>query len=69
MKEFFARDPEKLVNEIKAELYVRLTRTRKLAHAYNVRSEDLTLQELGYRQGIREELNYLEKLMDTIERS
>ena len=69
MKEFFSRNPEKLVNEIKAELYVRLTRTRELFAAFDHPAAELSLQDLGYRQGIREELNYLEKLMDTIERS
>jgi hypothetical protein len=32
-------------------------------------TDDLTLQELGYRQGIKEEMRYLEKLIDMIERS
>jgi hypothetical protein len=71
MKEFFSRNPEKLVNEIKEELYVRLNHTRRLVEMYDqaADTDELTLQELGYRQGIKEEMRYIEKLLDTIERS
>ena len=71
MKEFFSRDPEKLVTEIKEELYFRLTHTRKLVEMYDMSAaaDHLTLQELGYRQGIKEEMRYFEKLIDNIERS
>lgn len=70
MKEFFSKDPAKLVNEIKEELYGRLLRSRQLLAAYDMASASmLTLQELGYRQGIKEEMRYIEKLLDTIERS
>lgn len=71
MKEFFSRNPEKLVNEIKEELYVRLNHTRRLVEMYDqaADTDELTLQELGYMQGIKEEMRYIEKLLDTIERS
>jgi len=69
MKEFFSRNPEKLVNELKDELYGRLLRSRQLLAAYDLGNEKLSGRELGYRTGVNEEIMYLEKLMDTIERS
>ena len=69
MKEFFSKDPAKLVNEIKEELYGRLLRSRQLLAAYDMTNETLAGRELGYRTGVNEEIMYLEKLLDTIERS
>jgi hypothetical protein len=69
MKEFFSKDPEKLVNEIKEELYGRLLRSRQLLTAYDLGNEKLAGRELGYRTGVNEEIMYLEKLVDTLERS
>jgi hypothetical protein len=69
MKEFFSKDPEKLVNEIKEELYGRLLRSRQLLAAYDLGNEKLAGRELGYRTGVHEEVMYLEKLLETIERS
>ena len=69
MKEFFSKDPAKLVNEIKEELYGRLLRSRQLLAAYDLANETLAGRELGYRTGVNEEIMYLEKLLDTIERS
>jgi len=69
MKEFFSNDPVKLVNEIKEELYGRLLRSRQLLAAYDLGNEKLAGRELGYRTGVNEEIMYLEKLLDTIERS
>ena len=69
MKEFFSKDPEKLVNEIKEELYGRLLRSRQLLAAYDLVNEKLAGRELGYRTGVNEEVMYLEKLVDTLERS
>ena len=69
MKEFFSKDPEKLVNEIKEELYGRLMRSRQLLAAYDLGNEKLAGRELGYRTGVKEEVMYLERLMDKIERS
>ena len=69
MKEFFSKDPDKLVNEIKEELYGRLLRSRQLLAAYDLGNEKLAGRELGYRTGVNEEIMYLEKLVDTLERS
>ena len=69
MKEFFSKDPEKLVNELKEELYGRLLRSRQLLAAYDLGNEKLAGRELGYRTGVNEEVMYLEKLVDTLERS
>ena len=69
MKEFFSKDPEKLVNELKDELYGRLLRSRQLLAAYDLGNEKLVGRELGYRTGVNEEVMYLEKLVDTLERS
>jgi hypothetical protein len=69
MKEFFARDPAKALVEIKEELYARLVRSRQLLAAYDMANETLAGRELGYRTGVNEEIMYLEKLLDTIERS
>ena len=69
MKDFFSNDPVKLVNEIKEELYGRLLRSRQLLAAYDLGNEKLAGRELGYRTGVNEEIMYLEKLLDTIERS
>ena len=69
MKEFFSNDPVKLVNEIKEELYGRLLRSRQLLAAYDLGNEKLAGRELGYRTGVNEEIMYLEKLVDTLERS
>ena len=69
MKEFFSKDPAKLVNEIKEELYGRLLRSRQLLSAYDMANETLAGRELGYRTGVNEEIMYLEKLLDNIERS
>jgi len=70
MKEFFSKDPEKLVNEIKEELYGRLIRSRQLLFSYDeAGASRLAGRDLGYRTGVNEEIMYLEKLLDTIERS
>ena len=69
MKEFFSKDTEKLVNELKDELYGRLLRSRQLLAAYDLGNEKLAGRELGYRTGVNEEVMYLEKLVDTLERS
>lgn len=71
MDDFFSKDPAKALVEIKEKLYIRYIRTRDLVQMYDLAADtdDLTLQELGYRQGIKEEMRYLEKLIDMIERS
>lgn len=69
MKELFSKDPEKLVNEIKEELYGRLLRSRQLLAAYDLGNEKLAGREFGYRTGVNEEIMYLEKLVDTLERN
>ena len=45
MKEFFSKDPAKLVNEIKEELYGRLLRSRQLLAAYDMTNETLAGRE------------------------
>ena len=69
MKKFFSKDPEKFIKEIKEELYDRLLRSRKLYAIYDLDIDNHDYYGLGYPSGVQEEIIYLEKLMDTIERS
>ena len=66
---FFSYDPETKLNELVEELYKRLRHSRMLLNQYELASDSLTSNELGYAQGVREEVRYLERLIDIIERS
>jgi hypothetical protein len=66
---FFSKDPEKVVNEIKERLYGRLNRSRQLLATFDSDLANLSRGELGYRTGVNEEIMYLEKLLDDLERS
>ena len=71
MNQFLSKDPVKALDEIKARLYDRLTRSRHLFHQYDSRRAmgDLSPGEIGYRTGIHEEIMYLERLLNDIENS
>lgn len=72
MNQFLSKDPVKALDEIKARLYDRLTRSRHLLQRYEARenaTEDLSPREIGYRTGIHEEIMYLERLLNDIENS
>lgn len=69
MIEFFAKDLETQIRQLKEELYGRLLRSRQLLASYDLADEKLAGRELGYRTGVHEEIMYMEKLLDTLERS
>jgi cell fate (sporulation/competence/biofilm development) regulator YlbF (YheA/YmcA/DUF963 family) len=69
MIQFFARDPEIRNRELVEELYRRFNHSRELLRQFESAGADLTSNELGYSQGVREEVRYLEQLIDHIERS
>jgi hypothetical protein len=70
MKEmFFSNDPTQAMHDIKDHIYERMTLTRGLLKQYEENGSSLTAHELGYAQGVREELRYLERLLDIAERS
>jgi hypothetical protein len=52
------------------ELYARFTRSRDLLRQFEAAgASQLSSNELGYAQGVREETRYLEQLIDHLERS
>lgn len=69
MTEFLSKDPVKALDEIKDRLYDRLTRSRHLLHQYDSAMAGLSGSELGYRAGVHEEIMFLERLLDQIEKS
>ena len=70
MIQFFSRDPEQRNQELLEELYARFTRSRELLRQFEAAgASQLSSNELGYAQGVREETRYLEQLIDHLERS
>lgn len=69
MNQFFSKDPVKALEEIKVRLYDRLERSRHLLHQYDSAMLGLSPSELGYRAGVHEEIMYLERLLNDIEKS
>jgi len=67
---FFAKDPVVALRELVDELYKRITDSRRLLAMYD-EDPDLARRghDKGYAQGIREEIAYLERLLDKVERS
>ena len=67
---FFSRPPDTQLRELVDELYKRLNDSRRLLKMYD---EDPDLashsHDKGYAQGIREEIAYLDRLLDKVERS
>mgnify|MGYP006291834655 CR=1 FL=1 len=55
--------------EIVEDLYSRLEASRKLLKAYSDIYNDLSERDRGYRTGINEEILWLEKFLDQIEKS
>jgi len=68
MNQFLSKHPEVALDEIKERLYERLTLSRELMAVYDG-SGRLVGRELGYRTGIHEEVMFLERLLDQIEKS
>jgi hypothetical protein len=68
MNQFFSNDAYVAIHEIKERLYERLTLSRELMAVYDG-SGRLVGRELGYRTGIHEEVMFLERLLDQIEKS
>jgi len=67
---FFSRPPDTQLRELVDELYKRLIDSRRLLKMYD-EDPDLTRggHDKGYAQGIREEIAYLDRLLDKYERS
>jgi hypothetical protein len=65
---FFSRSVDVQLRELTDELYKRLGDSRRLLAMYD---EDTRLNyvDRGYAQGVREEIGYLERLLDRYERS
>jgi len=53
------------MNTLIESLVVRYERSVKLLEAYNQDIDNLSLLEKGYAQGIREEVQFLERLLDS----
>ena len=67
MREFFSKDPATAKKQIVDELYHRLEVSRKLHRAFS--SRDSNPWDRGYISGVSEEVRWLEKLLDQIEKS
>jgi hypothetical protein len=67
---FFSRPPDTQLRELVDELYKRLIDSRRLLKMYD-EDPDLARRshDKGYAQGIREEIAYLDRLLDKYERS
>lgn len=67
---FFSRPPDTQLRELVDELYKRLVDSRRLLKMYD-EDPDLARRshDKGYAQGIREEIAYLDRLLDKYERS
>ena len=67
---FFSRPPDTQLRELVDELYKRLVDSRRLLAMYD-QDPDLSRRgrDKGYAQGIREEIAYLDRLLDKFERS
>lgn len=67
--DFLSKDAEKAMAEIKAQLYSRLELSRNFQH-YSVDVPELrNTREAGYDSAVRDEIRFLENLIDKIERS
>jgi len=66
--DFFAKDSNKMLEELKEELYRRLVKSRELVASYDADKDNLSYSERGYRIGVNEEVMYLEKLLNSIEK-
>ena len=70
MSDIITQDPVIQLQELVDELHKRLADSRRLLKMYD---EDPNLarrgHDKGYAQGIREEIAYLERLLDKVERS
>ena len=81
MKEFFSRDPAKALVEIKEELYARLDRSQKFIDQYGTQlsvgrvvGEDpdqdiLHREQVGFDRAVKDEIAFLQRILDVIERS
>ena len=67
---FLSKDPTAALRELIDELYKRLGDSRRLLVMYDA-DPDLHRHhhDKGYAQGVREEVGYLERLLDKFERS
>ena len=67
---FLSKDPALALRELVDELYKRLIDSRRLLKMYD-EDPDLARRshDKGYAQGIREEIAYLDRLLDKYERS
>lgn len=64
--DFFPKDPEKQLAELKDRLYERLEATRILKWCYDKDRVRLSSWDIGYSSGLIEEILWLEKLLDDL---
>jgi len=81
MKDFFSKDPAKALVEIKEELYSRLVRSRQFIDQYGThlnvdrvvgedRDQDILHREqVGFDRAVKDEILFLQRILDVIERS
>lgn len=67
-RDFFSKNASQALDELKNELYKRLEDSRKLKTLYHS-FDDSSDWDRGYRTGVTEEIIWLEKLLDNLERS
>jgi len=65
--DFFAKNTSQALDELKNELYKRLEESRATRIAFETGHEGTW--DRGYRAGLVEEIIWLEKLLDKLERS
>jgi hypothetical protein len=65
---FFSKQADVQLQELITELYKRLGDNRRLLAMYD-EDPQLSYTDRGYAQGVREEIGYLERLLDRVERS
>lgn len=67
--DFLAKDSEIKLEQVKEYLYQRLLRDREYIDQYGVDIHDEDRYTVGYDRAVKDEILFLEKLVDQIERS
>lgn len=66
---FLARDPELAFQAVKERLYSRLERSRQFIEQYGVSRSEYETRAAGFDQAVKDEIVFLENLINDIERS
>lgn len=67
--DFLAKDSETKLTQVKEYLYQRLLRDRDYIDKYGVDIHDEDRYAVGYDRAVKDEILFLEKLVDQMERS